>query len=180
MGKALILAMVAIGVGLLVYWLAAPHLTAPAKTPSMEKSTPVPASTAMSPVNAESAGIRKPTPASSSVPIAPPRTPQQKESDETEARRAEFYDRLRRDAGNAFVTFRPAEEDAATLDIKAGQDDPANINPLINLVLRDNAYFYGFRHIRFYAPNPPQMVERYRLAAEANADAQGNWQTFQK
>jgi hypothetical protein len=180
LGKALILAVVAIGVGVLVYWLAGPRPVAPAKTPAIEKSTPVPASNTMSPVNAESSGSRKPDVDPSPAPIPPPRTPQQRESDATEARRAEFYDRLRRDAGNAFVTFRPAEEDAATLDIKAGQDDPANISPLINLVLRDNAYFYGFRHIRFYAPNPPQMVERYRLAAEANADAQGNWQTFQK
>ena len=51
---------------------------------------------------------------------------------------------------------------------------------LLNVALRDDVGYYGFRHIRFFVVNGPGTVERYRLDAEANAGGHGNWQTFKK
>jgi hypothetical protein len=178
-GKALILLGVAIGAGLLVYWLAGPHGTAPPGGSSQTAVAATPSARGASATDtASSTGHAAPS--NLSTPIEPPRSPEQREREERERRRADYYAQLRREAGNALLAIRPSDDDPATLELYAGQDDPQNIAPLLNTALHANAYFYGFRHIRYYAPNPPQEVERYRLEAEANADPNGDWHTFQK
>ncbi len=179
MGKAMVLSLVALAVGLFVYWLARPRTVAPARerTTSTVPENPVPSGpNPPNPPNHASAPAAPPA----TGPIEPPRTEQEKEHDTLESRRAPLYGRLHQDFGAALVAVRPSDDDAATLDLYAAQDAPGNTLGLLNLALRANIAYYGFRHIRFYLPNPPQTIEKFRLDAEASVDSAGNWQTFKK
>ncbi len=175
MGKAAVLAVVAIAVGLLVYLLARP----PAATPERMR---VPASSPESPNPVSAPGVDGGAPGSpvTTGPIAPPRTDQEKERDSIESRRTTLYGRLHQDLGAAVVAIRPSDDDGSTLDLYAANDMPGNTLVLLNLAVRANVSYYGFRHIRFFVPNPPRSIEQFHLDAEASADSAGNWQTFKK
>jgi hypothetical protein len=183
LGKALILLAVAVGVGLLVYWLAAPRNAVSGVAPHSKASvgpggsTTVPGDT--TPVPGSASDPAKPRDTSSG-PIAPPLTAQEKERESLESRRAPLYRKLHQDLGDALKAVRPCDDDAATLDLYAAQDAPGNTIMLLNMALQTNVAYYGFRHIRFFAPNRPGAIELYRLDAEASADSSGNWQTFKK
>jgi hypothetical protein len=170
--KAVILACVAVAAGLMVYWLAGPKAPAPSRGTS-----------AAPPSDSVGAGSTAAVPASgppAAGPIEPPRTEQQKEHDALESRRAPLYGRLHQDLGAALKAVRPADDDPAALELYAAPGVQVDTLTLLSQALRDNASYYGFRHIRIYAPNPPGSIELYRLDAEANADSTGNWQTFKK
>jgi len=177
-GKTLILLGVAIGMGLLVYWLAAPRTSVPAPAAPPARTSDTPASPAASPNDA--AQPVKPRDTAGGGPIAPPLTAEEKEHETLESRRAPLYGKLHKDLGAALKAVRPSDDDAATLDLYAAQDAPGNTIMLLNMALQTNVAYYGFRHIRFFAPNPPGAIELYRLDAEASADNAGNWQTFKK
>jgi len=192
-GKALVLAIVAVAVGMLVFWLARPRTVSPDATRTgssrhgeLNDSGLDHSGSASSPESGAGAGkagggansdSATRTPASVG-PIEPPRTEQQKERDAIESRRMTLYGRLHQDLGAEVVAIRPSDDDAATLDLYAARD--VSTLALLSVALRANIAYYGFRHIRFFAPNPPQSIEKFRLDAEASADAAGNWQTFKK
>jgi hypothetical protein len=178
-GKALILLGVAIGVGLLVYWLAAPHNAGRRGLEPSVNSTGTAAGPSKADGSSESPDARRQRDANSG-PIAPPLTAQEKEREDLESRRAPLYSKLHQDLGQALKAVRPSDDDGATLDLYAAQDAPGNTIMLLNMALKTNVGYYGFRHIRFYAPKPPGAIELYRLDAEASADSAGNWQTFKK
>jgi hypothetical protein len=176
-GKALVLVGVALAVGLLVYWLASGRTVAPRTTPSKVNGGAT-----------DSTGTARDTPAARDLParpaeggpIEPPKSAEEKERESLESRRLPLYARLREDLRGSLAAVRPSDDDAATLDLYAAQDAPGNTIAVLNLALRDNVSYYGFRHIRFFAPNPGDSIERYRLDAEANTNGDGNWQTFKK
>jgi hypothetical protein len=95
-------------------------------------------------------------------------------------RRRPLYGRLHQDLGAELAAVRASDDDGATLDLYAARDAPGNTLALMARTLQANVAYYGFRHIRFYAPNPAGAIEKFRLDAEANADSAGNWQTFKK
>jgi hypothetical protein len=175
-GKSLVLVGVALAAGLLVYWLASGRTSAPIRPPASPIVAP---QIGVSPRG--SGGEQAPPGRDANTgPIEPPRSEQEKEHDTLESRRAPLYARLRQDLRGSLAAIRPSDEDAATLDLYAIQDAPENTMALLNLAIRDNVAYYGFRHILYYLPNPPMSIERYRLDAEANADRSGNWMTFKK
>jgi len=173
-GKAVVLAVVAIAVGLLVYLLARPR---PAAPQSERIATVAPAN----PIERAPAtvGGTEQEPAATG-PIAPPRTEQEKEHDAIEKRRETLYGRLHQDLGTALVAVRPSDDDASTLELYAANAAPDTASVLLNFAFRANVTYYGFRHIRFYLPNPAGSIERFRLDAEASTDPSGNWQMFKK
>jgi hypothetical protein len=175
LAKAFVLAVVALLAGLLVYWLAGSHGAAPGRAVA-----PPASGTGLSSPGAPPGASSSAPPAVDTGPIAPPRTEQEKEHDALEQRRAPLYGRLHQSLGAALTAVQPSDDDPATLDLYAAQDLPGNTLSLLSLALQANVSYYGFRHIRFFAPNPPQSLERYRLDAEANSDGAGNWQTFKK
>jgi hypothetical protein len=182
MGRALALLLVAVGTGLLVYWLAAPHFLKPDRAAlappawrSPETATPAPPETPASPTTAP--------PQQNSAPPAPleaPRSTEQKERDDLEAQRAPFYARLRQELGAYLVSARPADPDRATLELYAAADDAQVVPLLLRQGVQPDAYRYGFRRVYFYLPNRPGEVERYRLDTEATCDASGAWHAFRK
>jgi hypothetical protein len=175
--RALVLVGVALAVGLLVYWLASGHIVTRGAAPA-KSNAGMP----------DSIGTRNVAPAQQDLaastaehgPIEPPKSAQARERETLESRRLPLYARLRQDLRGSLAAVRPSDDDAATLDLYAAQDTPGNTIALLNLALRDNVSYYGFNHIRFFAPNPAQSIERFRLDAEANSDRDGNWQTFKK
>ena len=109
-----------------------------------------------------------------------PTLEEQREKGRRELRRATFYSELRRAAGANVADVRPSDVDAATLDLYSGGGEGGSSVSLINCAIGANAFNNGFRHLRVYLPNAPTSVEKYRLDAEANADRNGDWQTFEK
>jgi hypothetical protein len=178
-GKALILIGVAVGMGLLVYWLAAPRRPAPASTKQTALTPGAPPAPTSTETAVQTVEPARP-PDSEAGPITPPKSEQEKERESLESRRAPLYARLHQDLGAGLKAVRPSDDDAATLDLYSTQDAPGNTIALLNLALHTNVAYYGFRHIRFFAPNPPGSIELYRLDAEASVDSAGNWQTFKK
>jgi hypothetical protein len=186
MGKAFGIFLIAVASGLLIYWAVAPLLLPSAAHPASNPVIPVPA------------GSPDPTaqPASTTIPTAPnspaplpapapgemeaPRTPEQKEVDAREAKRRAYYEWVKRTAADRVSDVTPATDDAATLVLYTRYDSPDLAATLANDVILPYAYGYGFRHVRYFVPNPPGSVERYRYDAESNADADGSWHTFKK
>jgi len=172
--KVLIIAAVAVAVGLLVYWSARRHPIAPTGRPPSDS-----ASRSGSAPSAIPSELQRPD-QSDNGPIQPPRTDAEKERDALESRRAPLYARLHQDLGQSLLAVRPSDDDATTLDLYPAVDSQGSATAFLPVVLRANVAFYGFRHIRFFAANPAQSIERYRLDAEASSDASGNWNTFKK
>jgi len=178
--KAAILAVVAIVVGLLVYVLARPHVAAPPPAPRQTSATPSDSVPAPDRGAGAVPSQAQPESRAPTGPIAPPRTAEEKELDAIEQRRGALYARLHLDMGATLVAVRPSDADAATLDIYAAADSPGNALSLFKVAQQANVGYYGFRHIRFFAPNPAGSMEKFHLDSEASADESGNWSIFKK
>ena len=181
MGKTLGLLLIVIASGLLIYWIVGPVLLPTAsQLPSQTASpTHVPAVTGSPEVADPGSGAPNAT-VSPLAPLAPPRTPQQQATDELEARRAPYYEWIRRVAGDRVSDVTVADDDRATLVLTARADTPDMVTSLAHDVVYPYAFQYGFRHVRFYVPNAPGSVERYRFDAEANCDKANHWNVFKK
>jgi hypothetical protein len=140
---------------------------------------PAPDSSPNSAANSETVSppVLSPQPSLSTDPIAPPRTEERRQQEQTEARRAPFYVLLRQNFAS-IAAVRPAADDPATLEIYANIDDPRVSMEIVRLAMVPNGSKYGFERVRFYLPNAPGSVDRYRLDAEATVDKQGVWNTF--
>jgi hypothetical protein len=182
MGRALALLLVAVGTGLLVYWLAAPHFLTSGRSAVPPPAARLPATGALSPPEAPASSPSAPPPSASAPPqpLDAPRSAEQKERDSLEAQRAPFYARLRQDLGAYLVSALPADQDRATLELYAATDDAQAVQLLLTQGVLTDACRYGFRRVCFYLPNPPGEVERYRLDTEATCDASGVWHAFRK
>jgi hypothetical protein len=184
MGKALGLLLIVVASGLLVYLFIAPLLT---PTPSKPGSAavPVPVSAAETPAQPTTAPAPAadshtvPTP-SGDVALPPPRSPEQRAADDLETKRAPYYRWMREQAPDRVADVRPADDDAATLVIYTTYDNPDVAPSLTRDVVAPAAFRYGFRHVRYFAPNTPGSVSQYRFDAEATVDANGDWNTFHK
>lgn len=186
MGRALLVIVIAACTCLLVLWLAAPHPLSPAApappgcAPSpvpVNSATAVTSSNALPPITA----IGVPGNGSAALPnIAPLVSPEQKAMEEYEAQRAPFYAYLRDKCASLVTDGRPSQEDRSLLVLYTARNDAAIVTDILTQIVTPYAYSYGFRHVRFYLPNPPGSVERYRLAAEAQAASPNNWQAFQR
>ncbi|HZT40772.1 MAG TPA: hypothetical protein VFA07_01215 [Chthonomonadaceae bacterium] len=166
LGRALILLAVALGSGLLVFWLAAPRF--------------LPSSGASAASSRGSSGADSTSSNGASASIPAPLTAEQKQHNAIEAQRAPFYGRLRGQLGDLVSDARPAADDQATLLLYAQHGDEHAVDDLLAQAVQPDAFRYGFRHVRFYLPNPPGNLDKYRFAAEANADDNGVWQAFYK
>src|SRR5262249_17878154 len=112
--------------------------------------------------------------------LAPPRTPEQRANDDLEAKRAPYYRWVREQAAGLVSDVRPADDDGSALVIYTTSDTPDIVSTLASDVIAPAAFQYGFRHVRFFVPNPPGSVSQYRYDAESNADPDGSWHTFHK
>lgn len=191
MGKVSALILTALGVGLLVYWLFAPRFTPlnPHSSSAPTQGTKQAGTQVPETGRAEhsTTDLQRPTPQrldasspQSRQSIEPPRSPQQREQDDLEAKRGPFYAALHQNGETLLAAFQPASDDPATLELYAVQNNNQTALQLLSLASRADAFHYGFRHIRIFLPNPPESVERYRLEAEATPDANGAWQAFRK
>ena len=167
MGRAVLLALVVIGTALLVFWLAGLPRPAPIS----------PSSSAPVETTASGSGTGSSEP---SLPLEAPRSHEQQERDALETRRRPFYSRLREEGGAYLSSCGPASDDADTLELSLAVDSDTLVDEFTALIARLNAYHYGFRHARFYLPNPPGIAERQRLAAEASPTDNGGWIAIRK
>ena len=193
MGRLLMLIVVAGCTCALVLWLIAPRLltnnsaapttnTSAQGTGNREQGTATTASSPQPgrPPAGKDTTLSSPVPSTSNLPnLAPMQTSEQKVISDYEAQRAPFYDILHRQCGDIVVEGRPALEDRSILVLYATRRDATIVTELLTRVVNPYAYAYGFRHVRFYLPNPRGSVEHYQLAAEANSDGNGHWQAFQ-
>ncbi|MCW3054667.1 MAG: hypothetical protein JWN14_3837 [Chthonomonadales bacterium] len=179
LGQTFVFLLVFVGVGLLCFYLAAPHILPP--TSGQGTSVPPPApdpTTAPSPT--------APTFTPSSAPtlpttrIAPPRSATQRESDDIEARRAPYYQWLHSTFGDVLTAQQASSSDQATLDLYTSRSDSTLVLSLLGRAIQPYADRYGFNHVRFFMPNPAGSVERYRFAAEASPASDGTWNAFEK
>ncbi len=195
MGRMLMLIVVAGSTCALVLWLIAPRLfpssnspapTAPVQgTGNREQGTEEKtedrrqkAEDAQSTIGNRQSAVENPS--TRALPnLAPVQTPEQKAVNDYEAQRAPFYTLLRQQCGDIVIEGRPALEDRSILVLYATRRDNTIITDLLTRVVNPYAYAYGFRHVRFYLPNPRGSIEHYQLAAEANSDGNGHWQAFQ-
>jgi hypothetical protein len=175
LGQAVVFLIVFIGVGLVLFKVAAPRVLPPVSTSSDSVLPPAPGSASSAPTVASAA-----SPSLASAPIATPRTASQREADDLEARRAPYYRWLHTQFGEALAAQQVSTSDAATLDLTMNRADPSLVLTLLGQAVQPYADRYGFNHVRFFQPNPPGSVERYRFAAEASPTANGAWQAFEK
>ena len=174
LGQTVVFLLVFVGVGMLCYFAAAPHLLPPAASPT--------ASVLPSPPDVNSAPNASPSaaPVSPSAPIAPPRSASQRDSDSIEARRAPYYKWLHTKFGDTLSAQQASSSDAATLDLYTNRADSSLVLSLLGQAVQPYASHYGFNHVRFFLPNPPGSVEQYRFAAEASPSPDGSWKAFEK
>ena len=173
-GQTVVFLFVFVGVALLFYVVASPHFLPPATAPTAPVLPPT----------AENASDALPTSSSSPVlpntPISPPRTTSQREADTIETRRAPYYRWLHTKYGDHLAGQQTNPADSATLDLYTTHADPALVLYLLGQAVQPYANQYGFNHVRFFQPNPPGEVERYRFDAEASPDPDGTWKAFTK
>jgi hypothetical protein len=174
LGQTVVFLLVFFGVGLLCYFLAAPHILPPATGPSASV-TPPPTETTPTPTASTDASPRLPA-----APIAPPRSASQRESDDIEARRAPYYQWLHTKFGDTLTAQQSSSSDQATLDLYTNRSDSRLVLYLLGQGVQPYADRYGFNHVRFFMPNPAGSVEHYRFAAEASPDPNGSWRAFEK
>ena len=186
MGRALLGIVIAACTCLLALWLLAPRLLSPGSSAPAPASSPS-ASAAPTASAASSASALPPITATSApgtqnaLPgIAPLVSPEQKAIQDYEAQRAPFYAFLRDKCAALIADGRPSDAERSLLVLYTARNDDRVVTDILAQVITPYAYAYGFRHVRFYLPNPPGGVERYRLAAEAQASAPNTWQAFQK
>lgn len=178
MGRVFLMIAVALAVGALVYWSLTQHGTAPTHLPPPVPGSPASGSTTTSPIAEASAPTS--TVSTPDTALDPPRTPLQKEREALEQKRVVFYNAVQHNSNGLLRTSRAADDDQGTLEMFGGRPVSQDALSLLNVAFRLNAYRYGFRHMRFFAPNPPGEAERFHLEAEANSDNTGNWNTFRK
>jgi hypothetical protein len=183
MGKAPILLLIAVGTGLCLYWLIAPHVLV-ADRPKAAVSAPTPAPRKTSSDASSTPVVRTPPTVPSALPfdrpVEPPRTTEQREKEDIEARRGPYYSWIKRTLGDRLDGWQPAHDDPATLELYLMRNDPRMITRLLEVAVQPYARQYGFVHVRLFLPNPPGSVDRYRLYAEANPDENGAWHAFIK
>jgi hypothetical protein len=173
-GQTVVFLLVFCAAALLLYLAAAPHLLPPATSPTAPVLPPT--ADTEPPVNgAPSAAPTLPT-----APIAPPRTAAQRAADDIEVRRAPYYRWLHTKFGEILAAQQAGASDSATLDLYTTRADPSLVLSLLGQAVQPYADRYGFNHVRFFMPNPPGNVERYRFAAEASPGADGSWKAFEK
>ena len=170
LGQTVVCLFVFIGVALILWLAAAPRLLPPAATPIAPVLPPNP-----EPISAPNTSLALPN-----APIATPRTASQREADDIEVRRAPYYRWLHSKFGGVLSAQQSSPTDAATLDLYTTQADPSLVLSLLGQAVQPYADRYGFNHVRFFMPNAPGSVERYRLAAEASPSADGSWKAFEK
>lgn len=186
MGRTLMALVIAVCTCLLVLRFAAPRLLSPGSASSSAASTSSAPGTVSASRSSTSPSSSLPpitatgTPGGSGPNLAPPQTPEQKALADYETQRAALYAFLREKCSSLIVDGRPALDDGSILSLYTTRNDDRIVTDILAQVVTPNVYGYGFRHVRFYLPNPPGSVERYHLAAETNADEGGNWQAFQK
>ncbi len=174
---------------MVVLW-ALPRLLTPPNTPTPGSVANPPTATSSSGSANNSAGGTSSLPPitatgmpdSNGLPnLAPPKTDEQRAIEDYERQRAPFYTFLRDRCGKLVIEGKPALDDRSVLTLYCTRTDNAIITDILKQIVQPYAYSYGFRHIRFYLPNPQGSVERYHLAAEANWDEQTRtWQAFYK
>lgn len=121
------------------------------------------------------------TPGSEQLPnLAPPISKEQQEIAEYERQRAPLYTFLREKCGLLVVDGQPALDDRATLSLYCTRSDSTIVTDVLTQIVKPYVYSYGFRHVRFYLPTPRGQVERWHLAAEAQAVGPHSWQAFEK
>jgi hypothetical protein len=192
MGRALGLLLIVVASGLFIYYFVMPLFVAsaartapPAPPPATSPSPQVNPVSETTKATVSSApplarGAQDATAPAPDGALAAPRTSEQRAQDDLEAQRAPYYRWLREQAGNRLAEVALADDDRATLILYASVDSPDIVTSLMSDVILPAAYRYGFRHVRFYLPNPPGSVSQYRFDAESTADADGNWHTFHK
>ncbi len=174
LGQSAVFLLVFVGVGLLCYYLAAPHILPPVGGPNVSVLPPTPSP------NLRTNAAPSAAPTLPAMPMAPPRSATQREADDLEVRRAPYYQWLRSKFADTLTAEQPCSSDAATLDLYTNRSDPSLVLTLLGQAVQPYADRYGFNHVRFFMPNPPGSVEQYRFAAEASPRPDGTWKAFEK
>ncbi len=186
MGRALLVVVIAVCTCLLILWLAAPRLLSPGSpalpgsAPSLSpvnSAAPLASSNTLPPITARGALGSGGAALPNSAPLV---SPGQKAMEDYEAQRAPFYAYLHDKCPGLVIDGRPSQEDRSLLVLYTARNDATIVTDILTQIVTPYGYSYGFRHIRFYLPNPLGGVERYRLAAEAQAASPNNWQAFQR
>ena len=170
LGQTVVFLFAFVGVALVLFRAAAPRLLPPAAAPIAPVLPPN-----LEPVFAPNTSPALPNPL-----IAPPQTASQREADDIEVRRAPYYRWLHSKFGDVLSAQQSSSADAATLDLYTTQADPSLVLSLLGQAGQPYADQYGFNHVRFFMPNAPGSVERYRFAAEASPSADRRWKAFEK
>lgn len=171
LGQTVVFLFVFVAVALLCLFVAAPHVRP--SNPAVSASAPLPSVS-------EPANPFNTSPALPDAAISVPRTASQREADGIEARRAPYYRWLRAKFGDVLSAQQAGSADAATLDLTMNRADPSLVLALLGQAVQPYAARYGFSHVRFFQPNPPGDLERYRFAAEAAPGPDGSWRAFEK
>lgn len=180
MGKAVVfLAVAALTVYLILRFASPASAPNPKQNPASVAVTPGGTAPAVLPApSVRRDDVSAPTVSGSIDPITPPRTAERRAMEQTEAKRASFYALLLENFPY-LVAVRPASDDAAVLEVFANVDDARISTEVVRLAVAPEATKYGFEKVRFYLPNSTGTADRFRLAAEANADNRGVWTTYQ-
>jgi hypothetical protein len=177
MGRALLVVIVAIGTAFGVFWVLAPRLLSSHDGDTKPREAQATEIGSDSTRSSDTGGHAR---SSSSDPaITPPLNPEDREYEDVEKQRAPFYSWVRQNF-TYVAALRPSPEDQSTLEIYTRQDDARMSTALVHDIVAPYAKKYGFRRARFYLPNPPGNVDRYRLDSESTPDSGGVWNTFRK
>jgi len=187
-GKAALFILTALAAGLIVYILVAPrvsHHSTPENLPQQSTKSggaSEPMSGAKQPAadGLVSSSVAPNNESNSTPSIRVPRTNEQKQQDDVEARRGPLYDLIRSRMTSLLVGWRPAPSDRATFDLYMARDSAEDLNFVMNNLVQPYASRYGFSHVRFYVPNLPDSVEHWRNDSEADPDSEGIWRLIRK
>ncbi len=176
MGRNLLIFVVAVATGLLIFWMASPFLL-----PIPKPNAPLPDTARIDPsdphpekqILSDGSGDLN-----SSSPLPAPRSVNQRAADDLVAKRADYCHFLLQKCADLIADAHPADDDPAVLLLYAAKDAPNIVQQILSQTVQPYAYKYGFRHIRFYVPNGPASIEKYRFEAEANADENAVWHVF--
>jgi hypothetical protein len=177
MGRAFLVLIVAIGTALVVFWLLAPRLLSSREADAAPRETRTADASDSSTSSSDSSTSSRS--GSTDSTITPPLNPEDREYEAVEKQRAPFYTWVRQNFA-AVTAIRPDPGDQATLQIYIAQNDPQIVTALVHDVVAPYGKRYGFRRARFFLPNPPGNVDRYRLDSESTPDSGGVWNTFRK
>jgi len=108
-----------------------------------------------------------------------PRPREEEVREEFSRRRLPFYRFLRANYGKVVEHFG-VTQGLDTLDLVVNRTDEETLRTIISMAVGPSAKEYGFRKVRFLAPNPPGSVDPLTLVAESTVDDTGHWNTFKK